>query len=194
MEDIEIQTDHENKFSFELPITPGGKNILTSLELIYRKNKNSKFSTGEDGISLNLLLLMSPLHWTMLARLMTSLLENGKYMQNFRNIRCIPLHKKGEKDLAANYRPLSICSSIANILEKVMARQISFYAETNDIFHIDMIGFRAGHNVGQMVNSVRQEVFDGQKKFGVVTLIDLSNAYGSTDVGSKRFRVIINIF
>jgi hypothetical protein len=182
LSEIEIQPNDISKFSFFLPITPGGSNPITSLEMIYKNHKNSKFSTGYDGISLNLLTLMGQLHWTMLAKLVTTLLENGTYMKDFREVRCIPLHKKGDKNNVINYRPLSICSSLANVLEKVMSVQISSFAETKNKLHPDMIGFRAGHNVGQMVNSVRQEVFDNDHDFGIITLTDLKNAYGATDM------------
>ena len=180
--DLNALPNDDKKFSFSLPIKPNGLNRITSLEMIYRNHKNFKFSTGYDGISLNLLTLISPLNWTLLAKIITTLLENGVYMKDFREVRCIPLHKKVDKEDVINYRALSICTSVVNVLEKVISCQISNHAESTGILYPDMIGFRFGHSVGQMVNSVRQEAFDLEHLYGIITLTDLKNAYGATDM------------
>ena len=47
----------------------------------------------------------------------------------------IPVHKKGEKNLPGNYRPISLLSVFDKILEKLMYKRLSTYLEQNNILY-----------------------------------------------------------
>ena len=53
---------------------------------------------------------------------------------------------KGDKTDMNNYRAISVLSPIAKMFEKLLAKQISFYFENNNIFFRGQHGFRSGYS------------------------------------------------
>ena len=54
----------------------------------------------------------------------------------------IPLHKKGAKTDAANYRPVSLTSHVIKIFERVLRTKLCEYLEVNGIIKSNQHGFR----------------------------------------------------
>ena len=57
-----------------------------------------------------------------------------------------PIHKKGERCKAENYRPISLTSTIGKILESIIRDQIYQYLTNNDLLVHNQHGFTSGRS------------------------------------------------
>ena len=62
----------------------------------------------------------------------------------FANI--VPVHKKGDKHLTSNYRPISLTSVIIKIMEKIIHRQVVTILEQHNLINDCQFGFRHKHS------------------------------------------------
>jgi len=73
-------------------------------------------------------------------------LSSGVLPEDWRTANIFALHKKGPKDLAENYRPISLTSICSKILEHIVYSSISRFLENNSILTPRQHGFRTGHS------------------------------------------------
>ena len=76
-----------------------------------------------------------------LARIFTKSLREGVIPKGWRLANVVALHKKGDKTNVGNYRPISLTSHIAKILEAIIANFVLEKLET-DRFFKNQWGFR----------------------------------------------------
>ena len=65
-------------------------------------------------------------------------IERGK----FPDAKVTPIYKKGRKDLAGNYRPISVLPILGKIFEKIINNRVIDYLEANNILFKHQYGFR----------------------------------------------------
>ena len=172
----------KSNFEFSYPIVYGGGTNITDLKLILNESNNSEDSSSWDGVNLRILKLLPDRFWKIICYVISAVLKTGQYLSNFREIKSFPVFKKGNKNDVKNYRPINVAPTFANLVEKVMCRQMSDFWNKQGLLHDYQFGFRKGHNVGQLVNTVRKHIFENQKKYHCLILTDLSNAFGSCDM------------
>ena len=73
-------------------------------------------------------------------------LITGIFPDNIKLAKVIPLHKKDDKMIMTNYRPISLLPSITKIIEKVVPNQISHYFTSHNLFYEHQYGFRSKHS------------------------------------------------
>ena len=56
----------------------------------------------------------------------------------------VPVHKGGSFDEASNFRPVSVVSVVAKILEKIVSSQLSSYLENHNLLHHHQGTYRHG--------------------------------------------------
>jgi len=91
------------------------------------------------------------------------------------------LHKKGPKDLAENYRPISLTSICSKILQHIVYSSISRFLENNSILTTRQHGFRTGHSCEtQLVHAINDwaKALDHGYRSDVA-ISDFSKAYDS---------------
>ena len=170
------------KFAFKTPVTFGGGDPLTDIKLILQHANNSESSSSWDEINLQFLKLLPKRFMKIICYVLTAVLKTGCYLSNFRDIKSFPVYKKGKKTCVKNYRPINVAPTFANLIEKIMCTQMSSFWNEKGLLHKYQFGFRKGHNVGQLINTVRNHIFRTNKKYHCLILTDLSNAFGSCDV------------
>ena len=77
---------------------------------------------------------------------MNQMLHSGIFPDALKVSKVIPLHKKNDKQLFLNYRPISLLPSISKIFEKVILLQLTEYLDKNNILHQNQYGFRKSHS------------------------------------------------
>ena len=89
----------------------------------------------------------------------------------------LPIHKKDEKTLAQNYRPVSLLPVISKVFERNMYEEIFEFVEK----HLSpyLFGFRKGHSTEQclIVMIERWRKILDEKGYAGALLTDLSNAF-----------------
>ena len=131
------------------------ENILTSFQFnladedhigkIMKSLKN-KTSSGHYGISVKLLIFLSPALVKPLSLIINQSLITGIFPEKLKRPKVLPLFKKGDETLIKNYCPVSLLTSISKVFEKVVFIQLSKYFQDNGLFYESQYGFRENHS------------------------------------------------
>ena len=99
-------------------------------------------------------LIVSPLHkicdtsiCTPLKLIFQSCLESGKFPTEWKKMNVVPVHKKGDKLILKNYRPISLHPIDGKISEILLYdRMFEFFIE-NNLISKNQSGFRPGDSL-----------------------------------------------
>ena len=99
----------------------------------------------------------------------------GKFPTNWKIAKVVPLHKKGDKKLLKNYRPVSLLPVAGMILEKVEALQIEEFFEKNGLLGSFQFGFRKNKSTVTELLTMFDKILEAKnrKKEVSVLLYDL---------------------
>ena len=91
--------------------------------------------------------------------------------------RVIPLYKNGQRNVAVNYRPISVLPAISKIMEKILYNQLYSYLSEFRLLSDSqfVIGFRKFHSTATALLDCTNDWFVNldRKMFNLVVLIDL---------------------
>ena len=79
-----------------------------------------KNSCGYDEISTRILKASAPFINSPLCRIINTPLNSGIFPTRLKYSVITPLHKKGDKNIVSNYRPISIFTSFSKIVERII--------------------------------------------------------------------------
>ena len=91
------------------------------------------------------------------------------------------IHKKGETDDPANYRPLSILPIISKIFERSAVNQLVQYLEGKKLLTHIQHAYRRGHSTQTCLNEIVNYIYEENDKGNIVGIasLDLSKAFDS---------------
>ena len=143
------------------------------------KSMDPKKSKDMDGISLDLLKSIDTSVCKPLAHIFNLSLKTGVFPDKLKVSRVVPIFKAGDKKLCDNYRPISLVSTIAKILEKIVAVKLTNYLEVNKLLYIYQFGFQkklsTEHNLLHLTNYVSNAL--NKDDFCVGIFLDLKKAF-----------------
>ena len=90
-----------------------------------------------------------------------------------------PVHKKGDRDLPSNYRPISLTSICSKTIEHVFYRFIMNHLKNNQVLSDSQHGFRAGFSCTTQLVSLIDDVsynMDARRQVDMI-LLDFSKAF-----------------
>ncbi|PIC30437.1 hypothetical protein B9Z55_021678 [Caenorhabditis nigoni] len=92
-----------------------------------------------------------------------------------------PLFKKGNRSDPNNYRPISLTSSVAKVIEKIIRKQISSFLDMNQILSTRQFGFRAKMNTEAQLLVYQSDILQksGSKQVLYSIYIDFRKAFDS---------------
>lgn len=164
-------------------------------EEIHRSLKAAKGTTapGEDDIPT----LVWKHLWKYLQSAITHIfrksVELGYYPKRWKQARIVVLRKPGKPDytVPGAYRPISLLNTLGKILEAVMARRLSFWAETYKLLPETQFGGRPGRYTEQALLVLANAVDRAWSQSKVVTLVafDLKGAFNGVNKTSLDTRL-----
>ena len=104
-------------------------------------------------------------------------IHDGIFPTELKCAEITPIHKKGDKTLTENYRPISKLTTFSKVFEKILFIQLSSYFQ--NIFSPLLCGFRRGHSTQHALMrliATWRDTLDKGGKVGAV-LMDLSKAF-----------------
>ena len=108
-------------------------------------------------------------------------IDEGKFPYELKHPDVIPLHKKKDKCIKENYRPVSILTNISKVYEKLLYNQL--YSYFYNILSANQCGFRKGNSAQQcllvMIEKFKESIDKGHQ-FGAL-LTDLPKAFDCID-------------
>ena len=125
-------------FKEEEEITKSENGILHLLEKL-----NPNKAGGPDDIKPAVLKGLAKEIAPILAIIFKKSLSSGTIPSNWRKARLTQAFKKGQKDLPANYRPISLTCVCCKIMEHIVTSHIMHHAEENNILYPLQHGFRS---------------------------------------------------
>ena len=141
-----------------------------------------KGAPGPDDIIPAFLKELGPIALDELLAICNMSLRSAECPQWWRDAIIIPLLKaaKSPSELAS-YRPVSLTSCIAKVLERMIAERLSHLAESNNWFTNIQAGFRKGHSCVDQIIRLSQAIEDGFQREpmnrAVMVLLDYSKAF-----------------
>ena len=109
--------------------------------------------------------------------------SNGIFPESLKLANIIPIHKKDGKTFVNNYRPISLISNIAEIMEKLIYQRMYLFLERNNIIYHNQFGFRYNHSTEHALIALTQEVQDACDKDALAcgVLLDVQQAFDSVN-------------
>ncbi len=185
--DFFVKQSFLDESNANLPFGPDNDNMptLTGLhineidveEMLSELNCNK--ATGFDGISPRLLKEGSKPLAKPLSRLFNLSLESAKFPDPWKLANVLPMHKKNDKNLVNNYRPISLLSCVSKVFEKIVFRHVFNFFRDNLTITVHQSGFIPGDStVNQLVHlyHVFCEALNKGKEIRVV-FCDISKAF-----------------
>ena len=150
-------------------------------------------ATGLDGITAKILKSSTELVCSSLLKTINISISTGIFPECLKQAKVIPVHKSGQYNDPANYRPISILPILSTIIEKNVTKHLFAYLNKYGLLHKFQSGFRKNHScntalinlVDKWLTNVDQgEIigaifFDLRKAFDVVDhqLLEKVNSY-----------------
>ena len=116
---------------------------ITESEMLQyiHKLKNNK-SPGIDNIPNEVLKINGKILAQPLGHLFNSMLDEGLFPNVLKRAVVVPLHKGGDKENLNNYRPITLISSISNLMEKILKCQITAFLTKHNVINAKQYGFQ----------------------------------------------------
>lgn len=171
-----VAVAHVDEEFFFIEITEGTiQDIIRSLT---RKNSKDFY-----GLNLDILSIVSDLIAPVLVKLINLCFRVGVFPDCFKVGLIHPVFKKGEKNLASNFRPISILPILSKIVEKIMADQIVKYLNFYKLFTPCQFGFRKNLSTTDALNFFGGLILGNfnDKSQLHATMCDLSRAFECLD-------------
>ena len=118
--------------------------IKFDVEEVYNElqNLNCNKACGPDLLPARLLKMTAEFIAPSLAQIFQLSLSSGKLPLDWTSANIVPIHKKGDKQLTANYRPISLTSIVVKIMERIIHRQLVCALEEHNLLSDCQFGFR----------------------------------------------------
>ena len=111
----------------------------------------------------------------------TNILRTSTYPSLWKLANVTPVHKKDDKQLVKNYRPISLLPLCGKIFEKIVFKDIYTYLNSNNLITKNQSGFRPGDSTTNqllyLINEIH-ESFEDPKSLEVrAVFLDISKAF-----------------
>ena len=155
-------------------ITVTEAEVLDLLNLI-----DTSKSTGPDGISPCMLKEAANVIYPSLTRLINLSLQSCKFPREWKKAHVLPLHKKKERNILDNYRPVSLLSCISKILERAVFKHVFNYFRENFLISVYQSGLTPGDSTVNQLVQIYHMLCDAldKKKDVRIVFCDISKAF-----------------
>ena len=129
-----------------------------SSEVIFQliKNLDPNKAHGHDEISLKMLKLCAP----SICKPLTLLFESCLASDVWKKSNIVPVHKKGDKQLIKNYRPVSLLPICGKLLEKLTFNSIFIFIDTRNMLSVRQSGFCPGDSCVHQLISIVHDIYN----------------------------------
>ena len=136
------------------PVVAGSK--LTSLTITEGEVRaalstlDETKAVGPDGLSPRVLRRCSGELTRPLLSVFKVILHQNKWPRLWKDSHVVPVHKKGSKSEAKNYRPISLLSVAGKVLEGIIAAHITSHLDSQHLLSPRQFGFRKGRSAADL--------------------------------------------
>ena len=134
---------------------------------------------GHDDIPVRLLKICDNAISSPLYIIFRNCISKGKFPKKWKKGNIIPIHKKNERNLITNYRPVSLLPICGKIFEKIIFDNLYGYIFNNNFISDKQSGYRNNDSTVKQLLSITHEIykaFDNSQEICAVFL-DISRAF-----------------
>jgi len=109
--------------------------------------------------------------------------KTGLFPQALKIAKVVPIFKKGPKDEASNYRPISVLPFFSKFFEKTMHVRLNNYITKFDILFTSQHGFQSGHSTFMPLLGMQNKISIATDKneYSIGIFLDLAKAFDTID-------------
>ena len=140
---------------------------------------STKKAHGCDEISVAMLQLCAIEVALPLSLIFQKCLSTGTFPDSWKCANVQPIHKKNNRQLKSNYRPISLLPICGKILEKIIFDQVYSFLNKNKLISKNQSGFRPGDSTIYQLISITSNIFDSFEKYDETRalFLDISKAF-----------------
>ena len=140
---------------------------------------NVKKAHGPDLISANMVKLCGEGLCVPLKIIFENILETGIFPDQWKEANVTPVHKKNDKQIISNYRPISLLPILAKVFERIIFKNLYNYLTDNKLLTKNQSGFRPGDSCTNQLLSLVHEIHESfDRGFEVRSIyLDMSKAF-----------------
>ena len=129
---------------------------------------------GWDELSVRMIKLSDAALILPLKIIFTNCLRHGLFPEVWKRANVVPVHKKNEKNLKGNYRPISLLPIFGKILEKLVYDSLYTHLVSCELLNPNQSGFRPGDSTINQLISITHTIF---KAFDCNPPLDVRSVY-----------------
>ena len=123
----------------------------------------------------------------------TECLETGRFSSSWKKANVFQIHKKENRQLKKDYRPISLLPICGKFFEKFMFDTIYEYLCANQLLTPNQSGFRPGDSIVSQLLSITHQIYSAFKQFPSretrAVFLDISKAFGKVWHGGLLFKL-----
>ena len=86
-------------------------------------------------------------------------LNDGNFPSEWKKVNIVPIHRKGDKQILKNHRPVSLFPIYAKIFERIIYNRIFEYLIENNLITEIQSGFKPGDSCINQLLSITQDIY-----------------------------------
>ena len=91
--------------------------------------------------------------------ILKSCIEKGQFPNEWKKANVVPVHKKGDKRVLRNYRPVSLLPICGKIFERLMYNNLYEFFIKHDLISSNQSGFKQGDSCIYQLLSITHEIY-----------------------------------
>ena len=106
-------------------------------------------------------------------------IDTGIFPDSWKYANVQPVHKKNNRQIKSNYRPISLLPLCGKLLEKIVFDQVYSYLNTHNLLSKNQSGFRPGDSTIYQLISITSNIYESFEKYDETRAIflDISKAF-----------------
>lgn len=172
----------------QLNLPPMNENSIfikpTNNEEVFKIIGNMKNKKGGvDNITTKALKVMSYHIGNALTHIFNLCIEKSVWPETLKTAVIIPIYKSGSKMETSNYRPISLISNLAKILEKIIYIRLKSFFVKHNLLATNQYGFIAKKGTKDALSYLTKLLYDklDKSKPIAITFLDLAKAFDTVD-------------
>ena len=141
---------------------------------------DSGTSAGKDAISIDMNKCCKNTIKKSLCHLFNHIFNTGIFPDCWNTDIIVPLHKNGNINDPANYRPIVLTNIFYKIFSKILCNRLTIYTDVNKLWKPNQCGFRAGHRTDDNVfvlNTLREKYVSTNSQKLYVAFVDFKKFF-----------------